>query len=162
MRYSDGSFAIVPDFPRGKAHKGADLPGPVGAPVHAAADGVVVVVSTEHKKVKVWAKDKQGQLLLNKQGKPYKIITRLPEMAGYGHYIIVRHPDGYTTRYAHLREQPNLKVGAPVRMGQEIGTLGKTGNAAKMGSHVHFEVRDKYDHPIDPAIWINGRAPLLK
>lgn len=160
--YSDGSFHLRPPFKRGKAHKGDDLPGPVNVPIHAAADGVVVAVLTEPKGIWDWATDRNGKLLLRKE-KPYKVRTTVPgTMDGYGHCIKIRHPDGYTTLYGHLRDVPPLKVGTRVTMGQQIGILGKTGNAATKGSHVHFEVQGKSGHPIDPALWINGHAPLIK
>lgn len=162
VAYSDGSFHLRPPFKRGKAHKGDDLPGPVNVPVHAAADGVVVAILTQPKRIWDWARDRNGKLLLRKE-KPYKVRTAVPgSMDGYGHYIKIRHPDGYTTLYGHLRDVPPLKVGMRVTMGQQIGILGKTGNAAKKGSHVHFEVQGKSGHPIDPALWISGRAPLIK
>jgi murein DD-endopeptidase MepM/ murein hydrolase activator NlpD len=105
------------------------------------------------------ARDKSGKLLLRK-GKPYVVKRVVPGMGGYGHFIEVRHSDGYTTLYGHLRDVPSLKSGTRVKMGQEIGILGKTGNAETMGSHVHFEVHDRRGYPIDPALWISGHAPV--
>jgi hypothetical protein len=64
---------------------------------------------------------------------------------GYGRLLIIRHPGGTTTRYAHN----NLliaKVGQEVRRGQLIAEEGTTGRST--GPHVHFEVRTP--GPIDP------------
>ena len=43
--------------------------------------------------------------------------------------------------YAHLqRYAPGLEEGAPVRRGQQIGTVGTTGNAAPDAPHLHFAI----------------------
>jgi murein DD-endopeptidase MepM/ murein hydrolase activator NlpD len=67
---------------------------------------------------------------------------------GYGKYVVLRHPRGYTTYYAHLSAfARDLRVGAPVTEGQSLGTVGSTGTAT--GPHLHFEVRLN-NRPIDP------------
>ncbi len=86
-------------------HDGIDLPGPMGAPVSAAADGIV------------------------------RIARQAP---GYGRWIELVHPDGSTTRYAHL-SQILVYRGVHVARGQVIGAMGSTGRST--GSHLHFEVR---------------------
>lgn len=69
---------------------------------------------------------------------------------GYGTYIELRHPDGLSTRYAHLSEI-NVKEGEWVSQGQVVGLGGKTGNAAdsRITPHLHFEIRYK-NYPLDP------------
>ncbi len=57
---------------------------------------------------------------------------------GYGQYIVVRHPNGSQTLYAHLSAN-NVGVGAYVEAGQVIGAMGNTGKST--GPHLHFEVR---------------------
>ncbi|MDR1834980.1 MAG: LysM peptidoglycan-binding domain-containing M23 family metallopeptidase [Fusobacteriaceae bacterium] len=59
-------------------------------------------------------------------------------MGGYGKIIILKHPDGYETRYAHLNNI-NTSVGAEVKAGQLIGKTGMTGRVT--GPHLHFEIR---------------------
>ena len=57
---------------------------------------------------------------------------------GYGSYIVVSHPNGTQTLYAH--NSANLVVaGERVSQGQVIGKVGSTGRST--GQHVHFEVR---------------------
>lgn len=53
----------------------------------------------------------------------------------YGLYIIIQHPGGYSSLYAHLS---NLEVqqGASVKQGDEIGRTGLTGRTT--GPHIHF------------------------
>ncbi len=58
---------------------------------------------------------------------------------GYGNVVEVRHPNGYVTRYAHLRGFAKAaRRGAHVGIGQTIGYVGMTGLAT--GPHLHFEV----------------------
>jgi YD repeat-containing protein len=62
---------------------------------------------------------------------------------GYGHLVIIQHPDGSETRYAHLA-RVDIANGQWVWQGQPIGTVGKTGNAGHYRGilpHLHFEVR---------------------
>lgn len=74
---------------------------------------------------------------------------------GYGNVVIVSHPDGTETRYAHCRDL-GVRVGEAVAAGQAIATVGSTGRST--GPHLHFEVR-RDGTPIDPASW-NGQSPL--
>lgn len=59
-------------------------------------------------------------------------------MGGYGKIIIIKHANGYETRYAHLHKI-DVKKGSIVRVGQKIGQTGATGRVT--GPHLHFEVR---------------------
>ena len=51
--------------------------------------------------------------------------------------ILISHPDGTRTRYAHCSELAAY-VGQQVDQGQVIGYVGRTGNAT--GNHCHFEI----------------------
>ena len=58
---------------------------------------------------------------------------------GYGNSIDVRHPNGFVTRYGHLKGfASGVRGGAHVSMGQTIGYVGMTGQTT--GPHLHFEV----------------------
>lgn len=65
---------------------------------------------------------------------------------GYGKLIILKHSNGYSTRYGHLSRYA-VKHGQRIRQGQVIGYVGRTGHVT--GSHVHFEIR-KYGRPLNP------------
>jgi murein DD-endopeptidase MepM/ murein hydrolase activator NlpD len=59
--------------------------------------------------------------------------------SGFGNVIEVRHPNGYLSRYGHLRGfAKGARVGAHVAMGATIGYVGMTGLAT--APHLHFEV----------------------
>lgn len=56
---------------------------------------------------------------------------------GYGKIIEITHTNGVKTKYAHL-DTYAVKVGNPVKKGDIIGTVGKTGGAT--GYHLHYEI----------------------
>lgn len=59
---------------------------------------------------------------------------------GYGEYVIIKHSNGYFSLYGHMVSGSlKVKEGDKVNSGQEIGTMGTTGNST--GNHLHFEVR---------------------
>lgn len=57
---------------------------------------------------------------------------------GYGNYIVIEHPNGTQTLYAHNSRNIVFSNQEVVR-GQVIGYVGSTGRST--GPHVHFEVR---------------------
>lgn len=59
---------------------------------------------------------------------------------GYGIHIMIRHPNGYETLYAHMSSHARgMYVGKRVTQGQVIGYVGSTGNST--GPHLHYETR---------------------
>ena len=60
------------------------------------------------------------------------------ERKGYGNYVIIRHPNGLETVYAHMSKHL-VKPDQIVRRGEPIGLGGNTGRST--GSHLHFETR---------------------
>ncbi|HWV20960.1 MAG TPA: M23 family metallopeptidase, partial [Devosia sp.] len=65
---------------------------------------------------------------------------------GYGNLILIRHPNGYVSAYAHLNGMSVAK-GATVNRGDAIGTVGMSGSVSK--PQLHFELR-KGATPVDP------------
>lgn len=89
-------------------HNGVDLAAPVGTKIMAAASGEV-------------------------------ILSRLGGWnGGYGSYIVIQHPNGLQTLYAHASAL-YVTEGQHVVQGQAIAAVGLTGKTT--GPHVHVEVR---------------------
>ena len=74
------------------------------------------------------------------------------ELKGYGNLVLVRHPNGYVTAYAHARELL-VKRGDQVKRGQVIARSGQTGNVN--APQLHFEIR-KGALPLDPMQFLTG------
>lgn len=93
---------------------------------------------------------------------------------GYGNALYVRHPNGYTTVYAHLKgftqhiadwvedqqyDQKSFQVNLfppagkfSVSQGDIIAISGNTGGSG--GPHLHFEIRDsRTEEPINPLLF---------
>ncbi len=94
-------------------HNAVDLAVAKGTPIYAAASGVVLVAKTGCVQ---GAKNCGG---------------------GFGNYVIINHPNGTQTLYAHQSKVVTY-TGAQVKQGQVIGYVGSTGHST--GAHLHFEV----------------------
>lgn len=73
---------------------------------------------------------------------------------GFGKYIVITHPNGQESVYAHL-SAINVKVTQAVTQGQKIGIKGTTGNST--GIHLHFEIcksrySNDFNNKLDPLI----------
>jgi murein DD-endopeptidase MepM/ murein hydrolase activator NlpD len=67
------------------------------------------------------------------------VVVFVGRKGGYGNTVEIRHPNGYMTRYGHLRGYAEgIRSGARVNIEQTIGYVGMTGLAT--GPHLHFEV----------------------
>lgn len=84
------------------------------------------------------------------------VVVAAGEKGGYGRYVAVRHAEGLTTFYAHLGGiSAGVQPGLAVTAGQAVGRVGSTGTST--GPHLHFEIRDAEDRPLNPAMFL-GRA----
>ncbi|MDP2683363.1 MAG: peptidoglycan DD-metalloendopeptidase family protein [Deltaproteobacteria bacterium] len=71
----------------------------------------------------------------------------------YGKLIIIRHPNGYETRYGHLsRFARGVKKGGKIKQGDTIGYVGSTGLTT--GPHLHYEMRlnNRFINPLKTRI----------
>jgi murein DD-endopeptidase MepM/ murein hydrolase activator NlpD len=68
------------------------------------------------------------------------------ELRGYGNLILIKHPGGWISAYAHC-DLMLVKTGQKVARGQVIARVGATGNVS--GPQLHFELR-RGKKPIDP------------
>jgi murein DD-endopeptidase MepM/ murein hydrolase activator NlpD len=68
------------------------------------------------------------------------------ELRGYGHLLLVKHPNGWISAYAHC-DQVLVKRGDKVSRGQVIARVGSTGNVSE--PQLHFELR-RGNRAVDP------------
>ncbi len=73
----------------------------------------------------------------------------------FGYQVVVRHPDGRYSQYAHL-SAISVRNGQSVGAGQRIGRSGSTGNSS--GPHLHFEVRTGpgFGSDVDPLAYLRA------
>jgi murein DD-endopeptidase MepM/ murein hydrolase activator NlpD len=78
------------------------------------------------------------------------LVTWSGERHGYGQMVEVNHGGGFSTRYAHNKEN-RVKVGDVVSKGQTLAVMGSSGRST--GPHVHFEVY-KHGKSVNPSTYI--------
>jgi len=122
LPYGDGvSFPIIQGYGAKLSHRGAerftlDFGMPVGTDVHAARDGVVVLVEDSHA-----------------NGCPRE------ECGRFANFVVVLHSDGTTGEYFHLeRGSVQVRAGQNVSRGQRLARSGNTGFST--APHLHFGV----------------------
>lgn len=71
----------------------------------------------------------------------------------YGNLVVIRHADGFASRYAHANKLL-VREGERVKGGQQIALSGNTGRST--GPHLHFEVV-KHGEFVDPAMYVANR-----
>lgn len=74
------------------------------------------------------------------------------ELKGYGNLVLIRHPNGFVSAYAH-NGALDVKRGDQVRRGQTIARSGQSGNVGS--PQLHFELR-KGSTPVDPTQYLAG------
>ena len=83
---------------------------------------------------------------------PGTVVYAGDEMKGFGNLVLIRHEGDWVTAYAHL-DRVMVKQDSVVAEGDEIGTVGKTGNVST--PQLHFETRQG-GKPVDPAGVVKG------
>lgn len=79
------------------------------------------------------------------------VVVFSGDRGGYGNMVELNHGDGYSTRYAHNKENL-VAVGELVVKGQTIALLGNTGRST--APHIHFEVH-RNGRTMDPIEYIS-------
>lgn len=74
------------------------------------------------------------------------------ELKGYGNLVLIRHPNGYVSAYAHNGDL-KVKRGDTVKRGQVVANSGQSGNVSS--PQLHFELR-KGSTPVDPTPYLNN------
>ncbi|MFD7706157.1 M23 family metallopeptidase [Streptomyces sp. NPDC059785] len=112
-----------------------------------------------------WAHRHTGQDFAVPIGTPVRAVgagsvARVSCGGPFGIEVVVRHPDGYYTHYAHLAAV-TVDQGERVEAGQWLGQSGTSGNST--GPHLHFEVRLTPDSgsAVDPVPWLAERGVKL-
>jgi len=75
-------------------------------------------------------------------------VIKIGRKGGYGNMILLQHPDGTMTRYAHLR-RVEVGLGQAVFAGDVLGRVGATGRATT--PHLHFEILTADKRTVNPA-----------
>ena len=74
----------------------------------------------------------------------------------WGYYVRVDGNDGRKYYYCHMAAGSlRVRAGQRVQAGTALGTMGNTGYS--FGAHTHFEVRNAYGTPVDPASYAGVR-----
>ncbi|WP_140162731.1 peptidoglycan DD-metalloendopeptidase family protein [Agreia sp. VKM Ac-1783] len=110
-------------------HQGIDFNPGMGAPIQVIADGTVR-------------------------------LAQKSDAGGYGCYVIVDHNVNgmkFASLYGHMQcNSVAMSKGEDVKVGQQVGNVGSTGTST--GAHLHFEIHNASDTPIDPMPWLNQYA----
>ncbi|RPK32402.1 Glycyl-glycine endopeptidase ALE-1 precursor [Streptomyces sp. ADI92-24] len=88
---------------------------------------------------------------------PGKVVERTGPSGPYGNEIVIKHPDGMYSQYAHM-SQVKVAIGQTITGGQVIGLSGATGNVS--GPHLHLEIRTgpKYGSDISPLPYLRKKG----
>lgn len=75
---------------------------------------------------------------------------------GSGNLVTLQHSDGSLSVYAH-NDRLLVRVGERVKQGQQIATMGNTGNSTS--PHLHFEIRPQGQQAANPRAFLPTQHP---
>ena len=81
-----------------------------------------------------------------------QVIYAGNELKGFGNLVLVKHPNGFVSAYAHASEVL-VQRGDSILRGQTIAKVGATGNVSR--PQLHFEIRNG-NRPVDPLPYLSG------
>lgn len=111
-------------------HEGVDLSASLGTPIHAAAAGTVVEVSSNYRS---------------------GTVVKIKHTADDGSVF-------YTSYLHEYMDDILVTVGQTVEAGEVIGAVGSNGWST--GPHLHFEVHDSSDTPVDPMTYMEDHGAV--
>lgn len=110
------------DMLDGMPNDGINIKAPAGTPVTAVSNGEVIYAG-----------------------------NKLDE--SFGNVVIVKHNDGLISSYANMQDiAKGMRQGTKIKAGQQVGTVGKTGDVTS--PQLHFEIM-KDNTPLNPAKYLN-------
>jgi hypothetical protein len=84
------------------------------------------------------------------------VVAAAGSSDSYGRYVEVVHAEGLKSFYAHLGSiDPGIAPGVTVKLGAPIARIGSSGSST--GPHLHFEIRDASDRPLDPKYFLDRK-----
>ncbi len=124
MRISPISGQMLP-------HEGVDMSAPLGTPIHAVADGVVVEITSDYRS---------------------GTYVRIQHTAADG--------STFYSAYAHeYLDDIVVHEGDAVVAGQRIGAVGSNGWST--GPHLHFEIRNSANTAVEPIGWMEAGGAVF-
>lgn len=140
MPVRPGSFTVPPlgEFGAsrlgGRRHNGWDQYAPRGTSIFAAFDGVVT-----------------------------RVANNPDTTIGFGYNVTVRnHHDEYSIIDAHMLGPALVRVGEEVYGNvTQLGDVGNTGNAIRVATHTHVQIRQPNGLLVNPSIYLPRFAPAL-
>ncbi len=145
-----------------------DLHQPLGIPLYLSGTFGELRSNHFHSGLDIKTNGKEGYRIYSvDEGYVYRIKI---SKGGYGKAIYIKHPSGLISVYGHLKvfnkrieeyiknkqykkqsyeiEVFPYKIELPVKKGEIIAFSGNTGGS--MGAHLHFELRNLKEHPLNP------------
>jgi murein DD-endopeptidase MepM/ murein hydrolase activator NlpD len=89
-------------------------------------------------------------------------VVELKAMRGLGGRVVyVVGPGGYRHYYAHLEEFGPQAEGDWVELGEVIGYVGNSGNAAVSSTHLHYGIYTSAGRAVNPFTYLRSGQPFV-